>query len=55
MHHRAAGPSLCVVHAVVAKVRLKFLSIHRDIHQGQYDGASLKAIVERLQTRNTGV
>src|SRR5215510_2139970 len=26
-HHRATVPSLCVVHAVVAKVRLKFLSI----------------------------
>src|SRR5262249_44276154 len=34
MHHRAAVPSLCVVHAVVAKVRLKFLSISGQIQLG---------------------
>jgi group II intron reverse transcriptase/maturase len=63
MHHvrhiRKRGQALRGFALYLAAINRKQLPVchacHRDIHQGRYDGASLKAIVQRLQTRNTGV
>jgi hypothetical protein len=63
MHHvrhiRKRGQTLRGFALYLAAINRKQLPVchacHRDIHQGRYDGASLKAIVQRLQTRNTGV
>ena len=63
MHHvrhiRKRGQALRGFALYLAAINRKQLPVchacHRDIHRGRYDGARLKAIMQRLQTRNTGV